>query len=136
MQQLSSKFKTIDEYHAAFPKNIKDMLEEMRSTIRQEAPQAQEVISYNMPAFKQNGILVYYAAYKEHIGFYPTASPIRVFKDRLTAYKTSKGAIQFPVERPIPKTLIKDIVRYRINEDKEKGKSKNKTIKKLRNIKP
>jgi uncharacterized protein YdhG (YjbR/CyaY superfamily) len=112
----SKKFTTIEEYHAAFPEETRVILESLRQTIKQAAPKAVEVISYNMPAFKQNMVLVYYAAYKEHIGFYPTASPIKVFAEELAKYKTSKGAIQFPIDKPIPKTLVKNIVKYRVAE--------------------
>ena len=115
---LSKKFNTIDEYHSEFDAASRKLLNEMRNTIKQAAPKAEEVISYNMPAFKQDdGVLVYYAANKSHIGFYPTSSPIKVFKGELMKYKTSKGAIQFPSDEAIPKTLIKKIVKYRIKEN-------------------
>ena len=120
------KFKTVDEYLAAFPIKTKRILKEFRKTIKQTAPQAEEVISYNMPAFKLNGMLVWYAAYKKHIGFYPTSSPIKVFKEELVDYKTSKGAIQFPIEKAMPVVLIKKIVKFRINENLEKVKIKEK----------
>ena len=107
------KFKTIDEYHAAFPKNLRDMLETLRKTIKKTVPEAEELISYNMPAFKMKKILVYYAANKAHIGFYPTAAPIIFFKDELVEYKTSKGAIQFPIDKPLPIKLITKIVKFR-----------------------
>lgn len=116
------KFKTIDEYHKTFPNNIQKILEQLRYTIKHTAPQAVEVISYNMPAFKLNKVLVYYAAYKEHIGFYPTPSPIMFFRDELVKYNTSKGAIQFPINKPLPTVLIKKLVKYRIVEDKDKAK--------------
>lgn len=122
----STKFISVEEYISCFPPGVQAVLEEMRKTIRQAAPKATEVISYNMPAFKQNGVLVYYAANKEHIGFYPTAAPIVVFADQLAAYKTSKGAIQFPLGKPIPKTLVKNIVKYRLEADAEKAKAKKK----------
>jgi uncharacterized protein YdhG (YjbR/CyaY superfamily) len=111
---LKTKFKTIDEYHLTFPKNIQSLLNIMRSTIQQAAPQAQEVISYNMPAFKQNKVLVYYAAHANHIGFYPTASPLVEFKQQLANYKTSKGAVQFPLDKKLPTALIKKIVKFRV----------------------
>lgn len=120
----SKKFTTVEEYLASFPEETRAILEELRQTIKQAAPKAVEVISYNMPAFKQNRVLVYYAAAKQHIGFYPTASPIQVFKDELAKYKTSKGAIQFPLDKPIPKALVKKIVKYRVEEDMEKAKKK------------
>lgn len=118
------KFKTIDEYHAAFPNEIRDKLETMRSIIKTAAPEADEVISYNMPAFRLHGILVYYAAYKEHIGFYPTANPIKVFKAELSKYKTSKGAIQFPLDKNLPAPLIKKVVKFRVKEDLQKNQKK------------
>ncbi len=113
----TKKFKTIDEYHFSFPKNIRDILDRLRKTIKHVAPKAREIISYNMPAFKLNKNLVYYAANKEHIGFYPTPSPIIKFKNELAKYKTSKGAIQFPIDKPLPLALIKKIVKLRIIED-------------------
>jgi len=124
------KYTTVDEYIASFPPDVQALLNEMRTLVTQAAPKATEVISYNMPAMKQNSVLVYYAAAKEHIGFYPTASPIVAFADVLGKYKTSKGAIQFPIDKPIPKKLVKDIVKYRLAEDAEKAAckaAKNKT---------
>jgi uncharacterized protein YdhG (YjbR/CyaY superfamily) len=118
------KFKTVDEYFSALPADTTGILEEIRKTIKQAAPLAQEVISYNMPAFKLKGILVYYAAHKNHIGFYPTSSPIVIFKNELSAYKYSKGAVQFPVEAPIPFDLISKIVKFRVQEDLEKARNK------------
>ncbi|MEI8279705.1 MAG: DUF1801 domain-containing protein [Bacteroidota bacterium] len=124
----STKFKSIDEYHATLPLSTQLLLDTLRKAISQTAPNATEVISYNMPAFRQNGVLVYYAAFKQHIGFYPTASPIIVFKDEIAKYQTSKGAIQFPIDKPIPVALVKKIVKYRVAEDAEKAKKR--TIKK------
>ena len=118
------KFKTVDEYFSTLPANTGNILQEVRKTIKHVAPQAKELISYNMPAFKLNGVLVYYAAYKEHIGFYPTSSPIEVFKDELSAYKWSKGAIQFPIDKPMPFDLITRIVKFRVQQDTEKAKKK------------
>ncbi len=118
------KFRSIDDYHALFPVDIRVLLEELRTVIKQAAPDAEEVISYNMPAFKQHSVLVYYAGYKNHIGFYPTGSPIEVFKEELSKYKTSKGAIQFPVNGKIPRTLVKKIVKFRLKEDLEREKAK------------
>ncbi|MCX6305381.1 MAG: DUF1801 domain-containing protein [Bacteroidetes bacterium] len=123
------KFKTIDEYHETFPEDIRVILQHLRQAIRQAAPQAVEVISYNMPAFRFNRVLVYYAVHKEHIGFYPTASPIIVFKDELSKYTTSKGAIQFPLDKPLPVELIKEIVMFRLAEDIEKPETKKRTTK-------
>src|SRR5437868_9135359 len=124
MESTSRKFKTVDEYFSMFPATTKNILMELRETIRQAAPQAEELISYNIPAFKFHGVLVYYAAYERHIGFYPTASPMRVFKKELADYKTSKGAIQFPIGKPIPTALVKKIVKFRMNENLEKERMK------------
>ena len=115
-----TKFKTVEEYFSTQSPDVRDDLEDLRKTIKQAAPKAEEVISYNMPAIKQGKVIVYYAAHKEHIGFYPTSSPMMVFKDQLAEYKTSKGAIQFPIDKPIPKKLVKDIVRYRLTQVQEK----------------
>jgi uncharacterized protein YdhG (YjbR/CyaY superfamily) len=123
------KYKTVAEYFESFPVGIQDKLQELRDCIKQVVPGAEEVISYNMPAFKQNAVLVYYAANKEHIGFYPTASPIRIFSEELTKYKTSKGAIQFPLDKPIPKMLVKKIVKYRAKEDEERAAAKRNKVK-------
>jgi len=120
----STKYKTVEEYLAAAPKNLALVLEELRRAIKEETPQAEEVISYNMPAFKMKKVLVYYAAQKNHIGFYPTASPIIAFEKELKAYKTSKGAIQFPIGEPIPINLVKRIVQYRVKQVLEKEKTK------------
>jgi len=114
------KTETIDEYIAAQPLEKRASLEKIRSIIQKAAPKATEVISYGMPAFKQDGILVYFAAFKNHYGFFPTASPIVIFKKELVTYKTSKGAIQFPTDKPIPIKLIQAIVKLRITQNKEK----------------
>lgn len=124
MLPAKTTFNNTDEYIALFPENIQEILQKLRATIKKSAPGAEEVISYKIPAFKFNGMLVWFAANKEHIGFYPTASPIRVFKKELAGYKTSKGAIQFPIEKAIPFTLVKDIVRFRVNENLQKAKTK------------
>ncbi|NVN94927.1 MAG: DUF1801 domain-containing protein [Bacteroidetes bacterium] len=117
MNKSNLKFRDIDEYHALFPDDIQKILELLRQIIKQAAPQTIETISYGMPAFKQNKVLVYYAVHKEHIGFYPTSNPIVHFKKELEKYHTSKGAIQFPIDKALPLTLIKKIVKFRIEED-------------------
>ena len=109
--------KTIDEYIAAFPPNIQRILEEIRRVIKESAPGAEETISYQIPAFKQNGILVWFAAFKDHVGFYPRVSAIEEFKEKLSPYKTSKGTIRFPVDKPIPFDLIKEMVQFRVKEN-------------------
>jgi uncharacterized protein YdhG (YjbR/CyaY superfamily) len=114
------QFKTIDEYINTFPENVQIILQQMRHAVRTAAPEAEEVISYQMPAFKQNGIIVYFAAFKHHIGFYPTSSGIEAFKRELAPYKSSKGAVQFPLEKPIPFDLVKKIVMFRVEENLRK----------------
>lgn len=118
------KFTTIDQYHKTFTGTVRERLDEIRALIKSVVPAAEEVISYNMPAFKANKVLVYYAGYEAHIGFYPTSEPIVVFKDKLAAYKTSKGAIQFPLDKPIPKTLVRAIVKFRRDADTAAAKHK------------
>jgi uncharacterized protein YdhG (YjbR/CyaY superfamily) len=120
----SIKFSTIDEYHAAFEKPVKTLLNKMRKIIRKSAPDAEEIISYNIPTFKGNKNLVHYAAFKEHIGFYPGPSAIDMFSKELEKYNTSKGTVQFPMTDPLPEALIKSIVDFRVGEDRELTKSK------------
>ena len=115
----TKKYSSVDEYHSSFPAEVTFLLSRIRKTIQEAAPKSKEVIAYNMPAFKQKRVLVYYAAYKKHIGFYPTAKPIEVFKKELQAYKTSKGAIQFPLDQKLPIELIKKMVRFRVKEEAE-----------------
>ena len=114
----------IDGYIAAFPVHIQHILQKIRLTIKKAAPDALEKISYQMPAFTLKGILVYFAAHKNHIGFYPTSSGIKVFKDELAGYNFSKGAIQFPIDKPIPLKLITKIVKFRVEENLEKAEIK------------
>jgi uncharacterized protein YdhG (YjbR/CyaY superfamily) len=111
------KLKSVDEYISTFPKNVQIILEEFRQAIREAAPDATEAISYQMPAFKQNGILVWFAAHKNHIGFYPRVSAIEAFKDKLSSYEVSKGTVQFPLDELIPFDLIKEMVRFRVKEN-------------------
>jgi uncharacterized protein YdhG (YjbR/CyaY superfamily) len=118
MKQLND----IDHYISGFPEQSRALLEQLRETIKLAAPEAIEVISYGMPAFKQNGILVYFAAYKNHIGFYPTASGIEAFKTELSSYQWSKGTIQFPLDKPLPSELITKIVKHRIYQRMQKLK--------------
>ena len=110
-------FKTIDEYIATFPKNVQGILEEIRQTIRDSAPDAEEAISYQIPTFKLNGNLVHFAAFKKHIGFYPAPSGIEVFKEELSQYEVSKGTVKFPIDKPMPLDLIVKIVKYRVKEN-------------------
>ena len=117
LKTSKKEFKTIDEYIAIFPKNIQATLQEMRQGVKEAAPQAEEVISYQMPAFKQNGILVYFAALKNHISFFPTSSGVAAFKEELAGCVTSKGTVQFPLDKPLPIELVKRIVRFRVKEN-------------------
>ncbi len=124
MAKSKKQLKTIDEYIAAFPKEVQDVLEKIRSAIRESAPKAEEAISYGIPAFKLNGGRgsVYFAGWKNHIGFYPTPSGIEAFKKELAPFKQEKGSVQFPLDKPIPYDLVKKIVRYRVTGNLEKGK--------------
>ena len=118
-------FSTIDEYIALFPKETQKILQEMRATIHAAAPAAQEKISYQMPAFAQNGILVYFAARKDYIGFYPTSSGTQAFKQELSSYEYTKGTVKFPMDKPIPRDLIDKIVKFRLAETLKKAEEKN-----------
>jgi uncharacterized protein YdhG (YjbR/CyaY superfamily) len=111
---------SVDEYIGSFPTQIRSKLIELRNLIKQTAPDAEEKISYQMPTFYLNGNLVHYAAHSKHIGFYPTSSGIAKFKSELSSYKHSKGAVQFPLEEPLPLELIKKIVRFRLEENMKK----------------
>lgn len=116
----SVQYKNIDEYIASFPEHVQLILGALRKTIRQAVPEATEVISYQMPAFKLHSVLVYFAAYERHIGFYPTASGVAAFQKEISTYKNSKGAIQFPIDKPLPFDLITKIVKFRAKEDAER----------------
>jgi uncharacterized protein YdhG (YjbR/CyaY superfamily) len=115
-------FSSIDEYILSFPEHVQKKLTELRMLIRQIAPDAQEKISYQIPTFYLNGNLVHFAAYSNHIGFYPTSSGIAKFEPELSKYKHAKGSVQFPLEEPLPVELIKEIVKYRVEENTKKGK--------------
>lgn len=116
--------KNIDEYIAGFPQGVKGILEKIRLTIRKAAPDAEETISYQIPAFTLKGRLVYFAAFKNHIGFYPTSTGIEKFKDELSAYEGAKGTVRFPLDKPIPFALIGRIVKFRVKENLEKAAAK------------
>lgn len=106
----------IDDYIGRFPEHVQQLLSKMRVTIRKAAPKAQETISYGMPAFRMNGILVWFAAHKNHIGLYPRASAVAAFKNELSAYKMAKGSVQFPFDRPLPLALVSRIVKFRVKQ--------------------
>ena len=120
----------IDEYIAGFPKDVQEILEKIRATIRKAAPDAEEAIKYQIPTFTLNGNLVHFAAFKKHIGLYPAPRALEEFKDELSGYKGAKGSVQFPLDQPIPFDLISRIVEYRVKmsleEQKPKGR-RNKT---------
>jgi uncharacterized protein YdhG (YjbR/CyaY superfamily) len=120
MAKKGTKIETIDEYISSFPINIQNILEKLRKIIKESAPEAEETISYGMPTFKLNGNLVHFAAHQNHIGFYPTPSGIETFKKELTHYKSAKGSVQFPIDKPIPYELIKKIVIFRAKENLKK----------------
>lgn len=113
----NANYNNIDEYINMFDGDVKKKLQQLRQEIKDTVPEAEEIISYGMPAFKLRKVLVYFAAYKNHIGFYPTSSAIIEFKKDLAKYKTSKGAIQFPLNKPLPLELIKNIVKFRVEND-------------------
>lgn len=115
---------TVDEYIAGFPPETIEILQRLRETIKTAAPQATEVISYGMPGYKLNGMLVWFSGHKNHIGFYPKASGIAAFKARLSAYKCSKGAVQFPINKALPVELITEIVKFRALENTMTNKRK------------
>lgn len=112
------KPKDIDDYISQFPDKIQEILQELRAIIKSAAPEALETISYQMPAFKQKKVLVYFAACKEHIGFYPTNSGVEAFKSELKEYKTTKGSIHLPIDKELPKELITKIVKFRVEYSK------------------
>ncbi|MGO4773781.1 iron chaperone [Flavobacterium sp. W22_SRS_FK3] len=114
----------IDEYIGGFPNDVQEILERVRMTIQKAAPDAKEKISYSMPAFEQNGIVVYFAAYKNHIGLYALPDGHAAFKNELSKYKSGKGSVQFPLNQPVPLDLIAKIVKYRVHENLEKVKNK------------
>jgi len=116
--------KTIDEYISLYPKNVQIIQERIRKAIRLTAPGAEETISYQIPTFRLKGNLVHFAAYKNHIGFYPTSSPIEAFKKELSPFETSRGTIRFPLDKPIPIALVKRIVKYRVRQKWEETRVK------------
>lgn len=109
--------KTIDGYIAPFPRDVREKLNKLRSVIRESAPGAEETISYGIPTFKLHGNLVHFAAFKDHIGFYPAPSGITAFEKELSPYKQGKGTVQFPLDEPIPLDLVREIVRFRVKEN-------------------
>ncbi|MFB9076575.1 iron chaperone [Flavobacterium procerum] len=118
------KPENIDQYIGAFPPEVQEILEKIRVVIQKAAPEAKEKISYSMPAFEQNGIVVYFAAYKNHIGLYALPTGHDAFKEELSIYKSGKGSVQFPLKDSMPFDLISRIVKFRVKENLEKAKKK------------
>jgi uncharacterized protein YdhG (YjbR/CyaY superfamily) len=121
------KFNTVDEYIAAFPDEVREILEKVRLAIRKAAPGARETISYQIPTFALNGNLVHFGGFKRHIGFYPGSSGIEAFKEELAGYVGAKGSVRFPLDKPIPLGLIVRIVRFRVKENLGKKKVERKS---------
>jgi|ERR1044071_5694409 uncharacterized protein YdhG (YjbR/CyaY superfamily) len=121
---MTTKPTNIDEYIAGFPEDVQKILEQIRGTIKKAAPDAGEKISYAIPTFTLNGNLVHFAAFKNHIGFYPAPTGAEAFKEELSVYKTGKGSVQFPIDKPMPLNLISKIVQFRVKQNLEKAKKK------------
>src|ERR1035437_1721337 len=121
---MMAKPKDIDEYISGYPKEVQKLLQLLRTTINKAAPKSVEVISYGMPAYKMNGMLLYFAAHKNHIGFYPFRSAIIALKKELSVYKGAVGSVQFPLDKSLPLPLITKIVKFRVKENMEKTKAK------------
>ena len=113
----------IDEYISGFPQDVQAMLQRIRAMIKSVAPEAEEAIKYQIPTFVLNGNLVHFAAFKNHIGFYPTPSGIEAFKDELAGYASAKGSVRFPLDKPLPLPLMEAIVRFRVEEARAKSKA-------------
>jgi uncharacterized protein YdhG (YjbR/CyaY superfamily) len=122
MTSERTKFEDIDSYIASFPEETRKLLQQVRVTISKSAPEAKETINYGMPTFTLKGNLVHFAAFKNHIGFYPTPSGIEAFKKELSVYEGAKGSVQFPIAKPIPFDLITKIVEFRVKENLKKVK--------------
>lgn len=120
MKSINIKFKSVEEYFAALPVKTRKILKEVRKTIKDAAPEAEEVISYNIPAFKLKGVLIWYAAFKEHISLFPKTNAIAKFKKELSTYDVSKGTIKFPLHKKLPLSLISKIVKFRLEEQLKK----------------
>ena len=118
------QFKTMDEYISSFPDDVQRILNELRQTIKDAAPEAEETINYQIPTFTLNGNLVHFAAFPNHIGFYPTPSGMEAFKEELSGYTRAKGSVQFPIDEPLPLPLIHRIVEYRVKENLERKPKK------------
>ncbi|MEC0372833.1 iron chaperone [Paenibacillus chibensis] len=129
MNDKKTVYGSIDEYIAAFPLDVRDILQTLRRVIQESAPKAKEKISYQMPTFELHGNLVHFAAFKHHIGFYPASGGVEEFREEIKAYHTSKGTIQFPYDQPLPVELIRRIVAFRAERNLEKAENKKKKMK-------
>ncbi len=131
MKSEKPAFTNVDEYIATTPAAVQIRLQQLRKTIKTAAPKAEEVISYGMPAYKYEGVLVYFGAWREHIGFYPATKAVKVFQSELEPYEVSKGTIKFPFKDPLPLKLISAIVKMRVQENllnaEEKKRKRKKT---------
>jgi uncharacterized protein YdhG (YjbR/CyaY superfamily) len=121
----SAAAKDIDEYIASYPRGVQEKLQKIRNIVRKAAPDAEEAIKYQIPTFVLHGNLVHFAAFENHIGFYPTPSAIEAFSSELTGYQRAKGSVQFPLDKPLPVGLIKRMVEFRIEEIRDKLAAKN-----------
>ena len=130
MKTKSKQPTTIDEYIAGFPPDVQPLLEKVRAAIRKAAPHATEAISYQMPTFKLQGNLIHFAGYNHHIGLYPGSRPIEVFRDELSKYKTSKGTVRLPLDKPIPAGLIGKITKFCVKRNLDKATAK--SVRRLR----
>ncbi len=124
MAAYNRQFKTIDEYINTFPEDVRNILNKLRQTIKETAPEAEETIKYRMPTFTLHGNLVHFAAFKNHIGFYPTPTGTEAFRKELSPYKGAKGSVRFPIDQPLPLPLIRRIVEYRVKENLERKQKK------------
>lgn len=124
MKKSSISPKAIDSYIASFPPIAQKQLKQLKQLVHEIIPEATETISYGIPTFDLHGHLLHFAGYPNHIGFYPTPSGIAAFKDKLSKYKLSKGTVQFPIDKPLPVALIKQIIKFRVKENTAKTKKK------------
>lgn len=116
--------KNLDDYIASFPINVQESLQRMRAIVKEAAPDAQETLKYRIPTFVLGENLVHFAAFENHIGWYPTPSAIKTFRNELRGFKSAKGSVQFPLERPVPFGLVKKMVRFRVKEARERTMSR------------
>ena len=136
MAATRRQFKTMDEYINSFPEDVQRILNKLRHTIKEAAPDAEETINYQIPTFTLKGNLVHFAAFENHIGFYPTPTGMEAFKKELSEYKGAKGSVQFPIHEPLPLPLIRRIVEFRVKENLEKKQKKKSTGKKSQKGEP